>query len=359
MRPGFLLIGIQVSGNGQRHIVDYARAANAAQLDGRGVHGDGLDGRAHGHVHIAGAVQGLAPGGRRAAAHNGLDLARAVIQHHGGGLGLHDLIIGAVGIARAVNAVLGIAQGGVIIVVVQHVLHRFLDLGIQAEVYVIAAGAQLVFHQVAVIAGVVQLVDLEQRLHHIADGVLHVVHVVVQLAFARALQHVRGIGRQRRDVLLVGDELVFVHHAQGVIGAVVGDGRVIGGLALPGVEIAPGIIVVGIGAHAGQHGALAQRQIAQLFAKVALGRRVHAVVVFAQVDGVQVAFQDLLLGVLVFQLHGQVGFLDLALVALLAAQDGVLDQLLGDGAAALLGAGDEVLDQRAGNALDILRLKVK
>ena len=218
----------------------------------------------------------------------------------------------------------------------------------------IAARAQLVFHQVAVIGGIFQVIELEQRLHHIADGVFHIIDVVIGAARVGGLpQHCGGGGLQRGHIFLIGDKLVFVHHPQGVIRAGIGDGRVIGGFGGAGVVIAAGIVIVGIGAQPGQHGALAQGQLIQLLAEIAARGGIHAVVVFAQVDGVQVAFQNLLLAVLGFQLHGQVGLLDLALIALLAGQDGVFNQLLGDGAAALLAAADKVFNKRADNALDV------
>ena len=77
------------------------------------------------------------------------------------------------------------------------------------------------------------------------------------------LQHMRGRRVKRLLILLVGDVLVFVHAAQDVVGAVVGDGGVIHALLLPRVEIPARIVVVGRVACARQHGAFAERQFAQ------------------------------------------------------------------------------------------------
>ena len=167
-------------------------------------------------------------------------------------------------------------------------------------------------------------------------------------------QH-RGFGGvQGFHVLVVGYELVFVHAAQHVVRPVVGDLLIIGGVALAGIIIPAGIIIVGVPRHARQHGAFPQTQVVQVvFAEIVVGGHLHAVIVLAQVNGVQVGFQDFVFCVPGFQLHGQIGFLNFALVGLLAGQQRVLDQLLGDGGATLLPAGDEIADERADDALDV------
>ena len=69
--PGGAAVAVQIPLDGQGHVVHHGAAAQPADFNGRGVHRDGLDGRAHGHVHIRGAVERFAAGGLRAAAHNG------------------------------------------------------------------------------------------------------------------------------------------------------------------------------------------------------------------------------------------------------------------------------------------------
>ena len=167
------------------------------------------------------------------------------------------------------------------------------------------------------------------------------------------LQHI-GRGRvQRLLILLVGDELILIHAAQHIVGAVVGDAHIVHTLLGAGVVVAAGIVVIGAVAGAGQNGALPQGQLRQGFAEIALRGGLHTVIVFAQPDGVQVGFQNFVLGVFLLQLHGQVGLLDLALVALLAGKQGVFDQLLGDGGTALGGGRGQIGHKRTHDALQV------
>ena len=138
-------------------------------------------------------------------------------------------------------------------------------------------------------------------------------------------QHVGRSGVQRFLILGLRDEFVFIHAAQHVVGTVVGQLPIIRGFRLTDIEIPAGVVIIGIVGQPSQHGAFAQRQFAQAFVEVTLSGHFHAVIVFAQINGVQVAFQNLRLGIAAFQLHGQIGFLNFALVALLAAQHRVFD----------------------------------
>ena len=278
-----------------------------------------------------------------------------VVHNDGGGLRLNRFVVCAVGIARAVDLVRRVTQGRVVCPVFQRILDGGLNGGVDGELDVVAAGAQLVFHGVAVGGGVLKVVQLQQDVDDLIHRVFDVVRVGVH-AGSRVrvfLQHMRGRRVKRLLILLVGDVLVFVHAAQDVVGAVVGDGGVIHALLLPRVEIPARIVVVGRVACARQHGAFAERQFAQRFAEIPLRGGVHAVVVFAEVDGVQVAFENLILCVARFQLHGEVRFLNFALVALLGGKERILNQLLGDGRAALRGGGGQVRHERADNALDV------
>ena len=85
--------------------------------------------------------------------------ARAVVQHHRRGLGLDDLVEGAVRVPGAVDLIGGIPQGGVIRIILQCLLHGFLDLRVQRQIDVVAAGAQLRFHFAAVLGRILQAVE--------------------------------------------------------------------------------------------------------------------------------------------------------------------------------------------------------
>ena len=76
----------------------------------------------------------------------------------------------------------------------------------------------------------------------------------------------------------------------------------------------------------------------QFLAEISLRRYLDTVIILPQEDRIEVGFEDLVLAVLAFKLHGQIRFLYLALVAHLIGQNRVLDELLGNGGASLLGA---------------------
>ena len=342
-------VAVGVAVNGYGHVVGDGGGA-ASELDGRGVYGDGLDRRADRHGHVGGAVERFARGRRGASAHDGLQFARAVIEHHGRGLRLDQLRIRAVGVALAVDGIARVAHEGVVLPCGQRIFNNFLDFGVQAQINVIAAGAQLVFHLRAVGGRILKRVQLQQRVDHVLHGVFDVVRVFVHAggAVGCRFQHGGGVPVQRKLIFVVGDELVFVHLPQRVVGAVVGDVR-----RLAGVIVAAGIIVVGAAGHAGEHGAFAQGKLVQLLAEIAHRGGFYAVIAFAQINRVEVAFQDFVLGVDLFQLHGQIGLLDFALVALLVGKHAVFNQLLRDRRAALHARGHQVRYERAEDSLHV------
>ena len=163
----------------------------------------------------------------------------------------------------------------------------------------------------------------------------------------------RGRTVERSSVFLRGNQTVFAHLAQDVVGAVIGDIGSVAALGIAGVEVAAGIVVVGASCHTGEHGAFAQRQLAELLAKIAVGCDLDTIIVAAHKNGVEIAFKNLVLGIAGFKLHGEIGFLKLALIALLAGEHGHLDELLGDSGTALRGASGEVGNQRADDSLDV------
>ena len=353
LRPGVLAGRILPAGNRRGHVVGDG-GGRSTQIDGRRIDRQRLDGGADRHVHIAGAIERLAGCRLVAAADDGFKLAGAIIIDTGGGLRLLNFGVGAVAVSRLIDLVAGIAHARIVVPGSERVFDDLLDFRIQAEIDAVAAGAQLVFHGVAVGGGVFQIMQLQESIHHIADGILDIVRIVVHVdGSRRGFQH-GGCGAvQRCRVFLRGDQAVFAHLAQHVVRAVVGD---IGGVAaggIAGIKVAAWIVIVGASGHAGKHGAFAQGELAQLLAEIAIRGNLHAVIAAAQKDRIEIAFQNLLLGVAGFQLHGQIGFLQLAFIAQFAGEDGLLDQLLGDGGAALGRTGGDVGHQRADNSLDV------
>ncbi len=101
------------------------------------------------------------------------------------------------------------------------------------------------------------------------------------------------------------------------------------------VGIAEGVVADGVADQPGEEGGLALGQLAGAHPEVELGCCLHPVGAVAEVDRVEVALEDLVLGHLVLEAGGQHRFLELALEILLGREQGVLHQLLGDGGAAL------------------------
>lgn len=85
----------------------------------------------------------------------------------------------------------------------------------------------------------------------------------------------------------------------------------------------------------GKQGCLPQGKVTHVFVKVRLCRRADAPRALAEVDPVQIHFEDFVLGVVALELDGQEGLLDLPLEGPGRAEEGVPGHLLGDGAAAL------------------------
>ena len=79
-----------------------------------------------------------------------------------------------------------------------------------------------------------------------------------------------------------------------------------------------------------------QRELGRLFAEVADGGIVQAIVAGAEVDGIEVELEDLILGAAGLDIEGQHKLLSLAAEGALVGEEQVLDELLGDGAGALL-----------------------
>lgn len=104
------------------------------------------------------------------------------------------------------------------------------------------------------------------------------------------------------------------------------------------VRIIDGVIVGGRLGNAHERGRLVQREVLRVLGEVALGGGLDTVGTGTVVDSVQVHEQDLVFGVLLFQLLGNVHLADLALegdVAHLVGKNRVAHELLSDGGGAL------------------------
>ena len=139
----------------------------------------------------------------------------------------------------------------------------------------------------------------------------------------------RGLLR-RRDVALLG------HPVEHLVAA---DGR--------GLGVDERVVVAGALDEAGQQGGLGQRQRGRVHAEEGAGGRLDPVGVQPEIHDVEVPGEDLVLAVGVLERQRQTGLADLAgqrllggrvapLVAVRRLQQGLLDQLLGQGGAALL-----------------------
>ncbi len=99
-------------------------------------------------------------------------------------------------------------------------------------------------------------------------------------------------------------------------------------------------VVIGIGGRwgldqPGQEGRFAQAEVGHLLPEVAGGRGADPVGAVPEVDGVEIALQDLLLAEALLQPHRQGGLGELAVYRDLRSEQDVLEVLLGDGRSAL------------------------
>ena len=96
-----------------------------------------------------------------------------------------------------------------------------------------------------------------------------------------------------------------------------------------------GRVVVRAVGKSGQHSALRQCQVFHVFAEIDAGSSLDAVAALAEVNLVHVHFQNLFLGVLIFNLQCQYHFQQFSFQCLLLGKEGISGQLLGNGGAAL------------------------
>ena len=247
----------------------------------KGFHGGtGLPFRHDGTVELVGAP----------APDHGLDVAGLGINGHNGALGLFQLV--------AVGVVGGSEGGGFF----RSLLHIRIQGGVDFQALLVhGVGTELV----------------HQQLDAVIDEVL--------LGAGRFIEALVGQGLRIGLVgFFLGDEPVFGHLLQHCL---------LPGLG--GLGVGQGGVVVGALGDPGDHGTLGQIQIFHVFAEVGVGGGFYPVSPLAEVDLVHVHLQDLVLGVFLFDLEGNEGFMELPAQGLFLGQEVVLGQLLGDGAAPL------------------------
>ena len=189
----------------------------------------------------------------------------------------------------------------------------------------------------------VLVVLLQQQLAHVACEV----RVQVDAVVAALLRRVEVAGQRNRRglvMLFLGDAPVrkhaVKHHVAARLARLGVLQRVVGRRGLRDAD---------------ERGRLHEGKVGRVLGEVGLRGGLDAVGAAAVVDGVQVHEQDLVFGVLLFQLHGDVDLAHLALerdLVHLVEQDGVAHELLRDGGRALLAA-RQVHDHRAHDAPDV------
>ena len=133
----------------------------------------------------------------------------------------------------------------------------------------------------------------------------------------------------RGAVLPIGQKLVLAHQVQHAVAAL-----------LDAVRIAERIVVAGPLHHTGQHGRFRQVQLRDVFTEVGAGGLAEAVdaecAEAAQIDLVCIVFEDLLLGQLMLQVHGDEQFLGFAFPVLVRRQPQDARKLHAQGGRSLL-----------------------
>ena len=358
-------------------VIDDRRAVDGAVIQCRGVGGHRLDGRT-----ALPGVHSPVP----AAVHH-LFTGTADHSHHIAVGGIHDgqgdlqlilhLLTGGVGIAAGIGDILQI---------IAHILRDLLILGILGGVDLVAPAVDHVDSLVVggdLLALAVDLFGdaqlLHQRLGHIGDHGIGEPGVAALDGGGAVIRRGGGIVAGIGGILRVrlGDGTVAAHILAGdgkAVGKldILGHGGVIlflvdlalrehlaedGQLALPVVLAGPGadegIVHGGVVGDAHHAGALGQRQLGHILAKIHPRRRHHAGATLAEVDLVQVGFKDLVLLVALFQLQCAVDLRDLALDRHLIVAGDVLHQLLGDGGAALHVLAEQGVQNGAGGTLPV------
>ena len=286
------------------------------------------DGRAHALVERGEQRDGLEAGARLALARHEVDLgalALAVVVAAAD----HGLDV-AVGVVDAHERAVGVVVAGGVDDVGDGLLGRRLVARVERRVDLEAALHDRVAREV-----------LEQELLHVVGEVGVVAAVVGELA---AVEHeLLGLGGV---VLLLGDVARLEHAVEDEVAA---RDAVLG--------VPEGVVEGGGVGEADERGGLGEGELARVLVEVRDARGLDAVGGVAVVDGVHVHVQDLVFGVHLLHLDGDVGLADLSLerhLELLVREDGVSHQLLGDGrAAALLAFAGQLAGDGAKDALGV------
>ena len=170
--------------------------------------------------------------------------------------------------------------------------------------------------------------------------------VLDEIALAnRVVDAQAGRDRLQRELLgLVGRQMTEVDHAlEGHIAPIGG-----------GLGALQRVVAEGVADDAGQECRLLGLQLADRLVEIRLRRRLHAVDAVAEVDEVQVPLEDLVLAHFLLEAGGQDRFFDLSVDGPFWPEEGVLDDLLGDGRPALAdGPGAGVGEERSGHGLQV------
>ena len=307
-------------------VVDDGRRRNGAVVQRRRIGGHRLHSRTA-LPHFRGPVPASVSGLDARAAHHGHHVARIGIHH--GNSRLQRLSVGVLGVQ-----ILGVFK---------YVFSDLLVLQILGCIDLVGADDLAA----AVRLAVFQVVDLHEFLRHVLDdligeiGVVGLYHLFAGLLLgggrhipllqlthtgvAVGKGHLLVAGRLV-DLLLLDNPLVvhILQHLQ-LPRAVVGQ--------RPFAD--KGVIAGGVVGDGDKAGALGQCQILGVLAEIHPRGRLGAVARLAEIHRVEVASQDLVLVVALFQLQSPINLRDLALDGGLVVAGNILDQLLGDGGAAL------------------------
>ena len=121
------------------------------------------------------------------------------------------------------------------------------------------------------------------------------------------------------------------------------------------IVVGEGVVFGGVLGDGDDGGTLRCIELADILAVVEVGSRLDAGGVVSKADGVEVYLDDLLLGIVLFQLHGAEDLLGLADNGEVVVMSDVLDHLLGDGGAAgcALIDGHHQVDSRGNGTLPV------
>ena len=149
--------------------------------------------------------------------------------------------------------------------------------------------------------------------------------------------------------MLGGDDAVFLHAAEHVSEPLFG-----------AVGMAVGIVIIRAFEQAGQHRAFGQREVLGRFAEIAARRHLDAPRAAAEISGIEIELENLVLAQRIFEPRRHDHLADLALIGHVLADQEIFHHLLGDGRAALRPARlGEIADEGADDAalVDAVMLK--